>query len=156
MKKEPKFIDVTERPIIIVGEKMGKQRLGQNRYALEGNGTGDFVHEAIGDRQNIILTNIVNYFYPGDFKHTGPEIAEGISDLIHLIEEHQPSKIICLGNIAAMYTRSIRIIPSDCVVVEMRHPSWVNRFKSKERHEYIKLLTYELEQRIQPNQTMGE
>lgn len=146
MKKQPKFFLPLNRPVIVVGEKMGRQRAGEDRFALEGNGTGDFVHEAIGDKTNIILTNIVNYYYEGNFDHKKKDlICEGILDLIHLIEFYSPKKIICLGNIAADYMRSIKTtIP----IIEMRHPSWVNRFQRKHRDQYIKQLSNELEERI--------
>lgn len=151
VKAVPKLIGVTERPILIVGEKLNTQRPGYI-YALEGNRTGDYVHEAIGDKTNIILSNVVNELYKGNFDHKHPAVAQGILELIELIETHQPSKIICLGGIARDYVLSLKpIIPSDCKVVEQFHPSWVNRFKSKYRSQYIKQLSDELEQRVSAN-----
>lgn len=143
-KKQPKLFEPVDRPVIVIGEKMGKQREGEDIFALEGNGTGDFVHEAIGPKTNIILTNIVNYYYPGNFDHKKKDmITEGILDIIHLIEFYNPRKIICLGNIAADYVRSIK---TTVPVIELRHPSWVNRFHRRDRHLYVKQLSDELEQ----------
>ena len=135
------YIGVTKYPIIIVGEKPNKTRDGST-LSLTGNRTGDFVHEAIGPRENIILTNVVNELYPGEFdKNKG--IAEGILNLISLIELHRPRKIICLGEIASTYIRSISIITGE--IVDLKHPSWVNRFKHGERADYIKFLQDELD-----------
>lgn len=138
VKKKPKYIGAISRPIIIVGEKMGQQRTGSDTYALEGNRTGDFVHEAIDDRENIVLTNIDNHFYPGIFDHKSPTLGIGIADLIELFEEVNPSKIITLGSIAKEYIASI---VTDCEVINLPHPSWINRFHSKNRSQYVKQLT---------------
>lgn len=139
----PKFIGVTKDPILIVGEKPGNTR-NNIHYSLQGNRTGDFVDEAIDGRTNIILANIVNLQYRGDFDHK-IGVADGIIDLIEIIEVYKPRKIICLGNIAAKYIKSIK---SDIPVVELRHPSWINRFRHKLRSEYLKILSNELNPRI--------
>jgi hypothetical protein len=136
MKKQPKFIGVTVNPILIIGEKMGNQRKGQDKYALEGNRTGDFVHEAIGDRQNIILTNVVNYYH--DFNE---HLAEGIRDLEHIIDTYRPSKIICLGGIALKYISKLNL---EIPVVHLFHPSFINRFLSSTRADHIQKLRNEL------------
>lgn len=143
MKKQPKIIKVSQRPVIIVGEKMGKQRAGQDTYSLEGNRTGDFVHEAIEGIDNIILTNVVNHYYPGNFNHD-MYVGEGICDLIELFEEYNPKRIITLGNIAKDYVASIKAVPHDCEVINLPHPSWVNRFKSSERFIYVKNMRHEV------------
>lgn len=142
MKKLEKEFGPINRPIIIVGEKMGKQRLGESTYALEGNRTGDFVHEAIGKRTNIILTNIVNYYYEGNFDRSR-YVREGLIDLIWLFGKTNPSKIICLGNIAFEYVSSIdQFIPDGMIeIVSFPHPSWINRFQSSNRHNYLKQLS---------------
>lgn len=146
MKKEPKFISVTSHPILVIGEKMGRQRAGQDRYALEGNGTGDFVHEAIGERGNIILTNIVNYYYEGNFDKKR-HVEEGLQDIIQLVLRYKPRKIITLGGIARDYIANMqRYIFKDIRVVSLPHPSWVNRFKRRNRLTYIKQLSDELDQ----------
>jgi len=144
MKKKPKIFGPIDRPIIIIGEKMGRQRSGEDQYALEGNRTGDFIHEAIEGIDNLILTNVVNYYYAGNFDHT-KHVGEGITDLIELFETYHPRKVICLGNISWDYTNSIRwVIENDCIVTKFPHPSWINRFRSSNRSEYIKLLRHEL------------
>lgn len=140
MKKQPKLINVSLEPIIIIGEKMGKQRKGKDKCALEGNRTGDFVHEAIGDKQNIILTNIVNYYYEGKF-NPGKHVVEGLEDLQELINFYEPCKIICLGTISYGYMKALKI---KCPVVHLPHPSFINRFLSSQRQDYILKLRNEL------------
>lgn len=140
IKFTPKIIGDLNNPVIIVGEKPNTTRDGSTQ-SLVGNRTGDFVAEAIGDRTNIILTNVVNLFYKGDFDHT-IGVADGVLELIQLIEEHNPRKIICLGNIVRKYVDSI---VSDCPKVYLRHPQWINRFRFKERSVYIKILQDELD-----------
>lgn len=137
---KPKYIGLIKNPIIIIGEKPNTTR-DNSTFSLVGNRTGDFVAEAIGDRENIILTNVVNILYPGDFdRYKG--VADGINDLIHMFEEHKPRKIICLGGIAKEYVDSIVY---DCPRVYLAHPSWINRFRSSLRHEYINILSNELD-----------
>lgn len=140
IKFTPKYIGVTQHPIIIVGEKPNKTR-DNSTFSLQGNRTGDFVSEAIGDRTNIILTNVVNLLYSGKFdRKTG--LADGILELIEMIEKHQPRKIICLGAIAAEYINSIKI---NIRLIKLPHPSFINRFLSSERDFYVKLLSDEID-----------
>lgn len=140
---KPKFIGVIDHPIIIVGERPGKTRDG-SIFALQGNKTGDYVHEAIGDRQNLILTNLYNVLHEGDFDIS--KVADGILNLIELIEIYDPSLIVTLGNPARDYVQSISIV--ECPIISLPHPSWVNRFKNSYRHEYINQLSYALDRRI--------
>lgn len=136
-KKQPKYIKVGINPVIIVGEKMGKQRIGQDKYALEGNRTGDFVHEAIDNQENIILTNIVNYYYPGNFNPNLNHMDECLKELDELIILMQPSIIIALGGIAKHYLIKLGYRKR---IIEFPHPSWINRFMSSKRNKYIELL----------------
>lgn len=139
IKFKPKFIGLIENPIIIVGEKPGRTR-DNSTYSLQGNKTGDFIDEAIGNKTNIILTNIVNHFYHGKFDDQ--YVGEGVLDLMNLIETYTPRKIITLGEHAKKWTLSI--VDIKCPIISMSHPSWINRFQSKYRHEYIKFLANEL------------
>lgn len=148
IKKIPKFIFVTNNPVLIVGERMGKQRVGEDKFALEGNRTGDFVHEAIGDQENIILTNIHNYLYPGKFTDKFIHHTECMYDLKEIILCNEPCKIICLGAVAAKYVKFL--LPKSIVVV-MPHPSYINRFQSSLRPSYIKWLSNEIKQRVPAN-----
>jgi uracil-DNA glycosylase len=142
----PKFIEVSDNPIIIVGERPGLTRDG-SQFALYGNRTGDFVHEAIDDKKNLILTNLYNVLHEGDFdlRH----VADGVLDLIELIEIYEPSLIVTLGKPAETYVQSISIIK--CPIYSMPHPSWINRFKSKYRQDYINQLKHELDKRVSTN-----
>lgn len=160
-KVKPYYSGVSERPLIIVGEKINKQRPDHwgYGYALLGNKTGDFIEEAIFGYSNLILTNVVNRYYPGDFD---PKkfIAEGLTDLIHMIEHENPSRIIALGGIAQKYVHSM-VVPDDCDIVDFPHPAWINRFKSGYRHEYINQLQkhiYDDEsiKRIRTNPAVGK
>lgn len=138
-KSIPKLIGVVDRPIIIVGEKPARQHLGkESPYSLEGNRTGEFVAEAISGYSNLILTNVVNVLYQGNFNHGGRYLQQGLFELSLLIKEHSPSKIICLGAISSHYVNHLNpVVPPDCEVISFPHPSWINRFRSKERSEYI-------------------
>lgn len=146
-KKIPKIIGPIHHPILIVGEKIGKQRIDctERQYALVGNRTGDFVAEAIGSSTNIILTNLINHNIDGDFLKvvTKDMIQEGLLDLWMLIRFHEPCKIILLGGIAQRYARKIDGI-MDYKLVDLPHPSWINRFHSKDRHFYIEILKQHL------------
>ena len=135
-KKIPKLIGVTNRPTIIVGEKPNKTRM-PTIHALIGNLTGDFVEEAIEGKTNLILTNVVNVLYHGRFDNT--YLGDGLLELLHLFETHQPKQVICLGGIAQKWVASIWR-PSDCALVNLPHPSWVNRFRNKDRIDYVQAL----------------
>lgn len=137
---KPKFIGPLSNPTLIVGEKPNTTRDGST-VSLVGNRTGDFVAEAIEDRTNIILTNVVNILYSGKFDRTFG-VADGVLELVQLIEDYKPRKIICLGGIAEEFVNSI---VSDCPKICLRHPSWINRFRNKERLDYIKILQNELD-----------
>lgn len=144
-KFSPKIIGPIDRPTIIVGEKPGKQRVHQqSKHSLHGNRTGDFVHTAIEGLTNIILTNVTNSLYKGDFRKD-ETLQEGVQELEKLFKEYLPSKVICLGAHAAKYAASIsmrrHVLEKDCEVICLPHPSWVSRFHYKEKPEYIKKLT---------------
>lgn len=142
IKFEPKLIKLCNRPRIIVGEKPNKTR-DNSKFSLVGNRTGDFVAEVIGERENIILTNVVNYLYEGKFDRKR-HLDEGICDLIELIETYNPIKIITLGGIADEFASSLTK-PDDCGFFRMPHPSYINRFLSSLRGDYIKMLQDELD-----------
>lgn len=146
MKYTPKIIGPIDHPTIIVGERPGKTRDGST-FALQGNRTGDFVHEAVGDKTNIILTNLYNVLHEGNFDIK--YVADGVLDLIELIEIYDPSLIVTLGNPARDYVQSISIIK--CPIFSMQHPSWINRFQSSYRQDYINQLKHALNNRVSAN-----
>lgn len=155
-KSIPKLIGKIDRPIIIVGEKPGYQHKGkESPYSLEGNRTGDFVAEAIGNSTNIILTNVVNELYTGNFDHTHENVAVGLHELYELFKKYNPSKIICLGVIAERYVYEMAgEMKLNAVLVKFPHPSWINRFRSKYRSEYIHQLKKHIDEtykRVRPN-----
>lgn len=143
-KKIPKLIGPIDHPVLIVGEKIGRQRndCTEKQYALVGNRTGDFVTEAIGDKTNIILTNLINHNLEGDIRKVDKKIInEGMIDLTLLIFTWYPRKIITLGNFVQDHL--YKIIPVNDLqfkVIAFPHPSWINRFRSSQRSEYINQL----------------
>ncbi len=147
-KFEPKFIEVSSNPVIIVGERPNTTRDG-SRFALQGNRTGDYVTEAILGFSNIILTNVTNYLYPGDFRKD-TTLGDGVLELMQLVETYQPSKIICLGGIAYEYAPR-----GNHKIIKLLHPSWVNRFMSSEREHYIKQFRDELRKSIPTHTRLG-
>ena len=135
----PTFIGISENPTIIVGEKPGKTR-NNSFQALQDNDAGDFINEAISGHKNIILTNVVNLLYKGPFdRNIG--IADGVLDLISLVEQFAPRKIITLGDYAKEYVSSIK---TQCKIVSMPHPDWINKLPGNYKSDYIKKLNYEL------------
>ncbi len=139
MKKfEKKRIRVSSKPIMIIGVKPGKQRMGERTYKVwEGNRSGDFINNIVKDLKNILLTNVCNYKDP-----TPPKRTLGIYELISDIKINKPRKIICLGkhpfNIVKQYK-----LDEKFKTVKLLHPSYVLRF-NKDVKNYRKKLIYHL------------
>lgn len=126
------FVGVKKNPIIIVGQNPGHNYDGTHTgVAWERNKSAKLLWEAIDDRQNLILTNICNYTVI-----TIPRLAEGVLDLYHLIKIDNPSKIVCLGNIAYTEVKKMQVqnMPK---VFHFHHPSYIIRF-NKGRNSWIK------------------
>ena len=136
----PTFIGISSHPIIIVGEKPDKTR-NNSVQALQDCDIGDFINEAISGHKNIILTNIVNLLYKGPFdRNIG--VGEGILDLISLVEEYEPKKIIALGEYAFVYASSIK---TQCEVINLIYSNQATLLKNELKNDYIKKLRNELD-----------
>src|SRR5574343_483225 len=140
IKYKIKKIEVTENPIIIIGMCPGKQRSNfKTGVVFEGNRTGDLVLKIIEGRKNIILTNIFNYEKEYKCKEI---IRDGLLDIVYLIREHYPKKVIILGQFAkdhAMYIMKYYKIHH----VFLKHPSYIIRF-NKDLKKYITKFKKEL------------
>lgn len=122
IKFQLKFIGPICHPIIIVGERPDDH-------------VTNFVLEAINDKTNIILTNVVNIPYPGKFVND-TRAGDGLLELIELIEIYEPRKIICLGTVAGDYVDSIK--DKGCEVFTILNPSLINK---SDRHIYLNQLS---------------
>lgn len=135
-------IEVSSRPVIIIGEAPGKQRKqDQNQEVFHGNKSGDFVETAITGKKNIVLTNVINVF-PADFKDR-TMVKTGLDELKSLIDEYKPGKIICLGK-KSLHAAILLKLTEHNDFRYMPHPSWILRFKHKERNTYLQQLRHEL------------
>lgn len=143
MKFYDRHIEVTERPVIIVGERPGRQRKkDRNQQCFHGNRTGDFVESVIDGKINIILTNVQQEYYSGSLRLTGIEHVNGFYALNSLIRKMNPRHIICLGKYAHESVMCIIHLPQDCKVTSLPHPSWTLRF-NKSKKLYYEALQYD-------------
>jgi uracil-DNA glycosylase len=140
-KMKPRFIDVTANPIMIVGERPGKQRKKSKvDYVFHGNRTGDFIEKAISGHTNLILTNGINLYSKADITNDRLYQHKGQKELMKLINDYNPKKIICLGNFAELQIYKIygaAKLPFE--LIKLAHPSYVLRFNI-EVAEYAKKL----------------
>lgn len=139
MKFKDRYIEVTERPCLIIGERPGKQRKNdQNGEVFHGNRSGDFIEKVIEGKTNIVLTNVQQVYYPGSLRLKGKEHSDGIVSLYNLISRVNPKLIICLGQYAS---QSLEMMPfqRDCKVISLPHPSWTLRFNKSQKpyHEAL-------------------
>jgi uracil-DNA glycosylase len=117
------------KTIIIVGQNPGHNRDGTNTGTVwEKNRSARLLWSAIGESQNIILTNICNYTDMDEEK-----IHEGLTDLKDLMNEYKPAKVIVLGDFAykwlkfSLYSSAYK--PEETVsVFKLHHPSYIARF----------------------------
>lgn len=135
IKFQPSLKAVGKRPILIVGERPGKQRLGTaEQKAFHGNKSGDFIEEIIKDYGNIVITNAIN-FQETEFESLNDLILDGAYDLRQLIKKYEPKRIIALGKRARLTIDNITdngnssILADDCFVFYLPHPSFVLRFR---------------------------
>lgn len=141
MRFKDRYIGVTDRPCIIVGERPGRQRTGAaNGEAFHGNRTGDFIEQLVKGKQNIILTNAQQEYYPGRLRLNSSEHACGFDQLQRLIERWVPNRVICLGKYAQTVVGLIQL-PEDCSVTHLPHPSWTLRF-NKPQNAYHETLQH--------------
>lgn len=138
-----RYIEVTERPVIIVGERPGRQRpKDSNQECFHGNRTGDFVESVIDGMKNIILTNTQQEYYSGSLRLTGTEHVNGITALTALIRKVNPKRVICLGKYAHESVMNIVHFRQDCEVTSLPHPSWTLRFNKDKKVYYEALQHY--------------
>lgn len=138
MKFKDVLVNVTARPVFIVGQNPGRQRKDQQTHRVwEGNRSGDYLMDIIErfELSNVFLTNACNYQ-----QWTDEHLAEGIDDLELNIQKYQPRRIICLGKKASdainfiMMRDNVLIQHQD--IIELPHPSFILRFnKDKTLYE---------------------
>ena len=135
-------IEVSEKPIFIIGLSPGRQRLKERNYEVfHGNQSGDLIEEIIKDKVNILLTNIFNYYVD---EITSDLINEGLLNVLKLIKIHKPYKVICLGNFSFQHvSKLIKDEDLDIELTKLQHPSFIIRFK-KDRKQYINMFKEQL------------
>lgn len=145
-KYQPLSIEVEERPTIFVGMNPGKTRKGKySPYVWDGDTkTSNLLREAVEGYTNIVLTNVCNYQ-----NVTISREMEGINDLIRLMRDLEPKKVICLGDYAYKTVTKLYIdlmLPDFGIlnIKKFHHPSYIVRFQ-KDREEYINNIRKELE-----------
>lgn len=139
VKAKPRFINVSEFPVLIVGQNIGHNRDGTHTgTAWEKNRSAKLLNEAIKGYDNLILTNICNYTVV-NHEH----LIEGYEDLRDLTKKYTPKKIICLGDYSfqhmkiLMTMKFVRAGKAQLVAVYKRHhPSYITRF-NKDKKEWI-------------------
>lgn len=137
VKFQTKKINVTGGPILVVGQNPGKQRSNEQTFTVwEGNRSADLLLEALDGTQNLFFTNVCNYQVMDEGK-----ILEGLEELREIIEDYEPSKVLCFGDFAYKKVKSLK---QNVVVVKMLHPSFIVRFQ-KDRQEYIQAVRKELQ-----------
>ena len=132
LKFQDKQINVTTKPVMLVGQNPGKARTGPDTGIVwESNRSADLLNEIVEGISNLYLTNLVNY------QIINPAvIEEGLEDLTQTIKTYSPSKIICLGGLSYRYvTKLVNDLGLDIPVFGLRHPSFIVRF-NKDRDAY--------------------
>lgn len=133
IKYQKREINVKKNPIMIIGMCPGRVRKGEDLIVFHGNRTGDFIEEIIKPYDNLVLTNIFNYYVDG--KPSEEIIENGKKQLAADIEHYKPMLIICLGHFAF---NNLPELKTHTVITKVTHPSWFLRF-NKNKEEYKKM-----------------
>jgi hypothetical protein len=116
------LIDNYSNITLIVGERPAKPRKDSTFKAFEKSRSGDFIMSIINNKNNIMLTNAINY-YTTNKHYKDYLLKNGIKDLKNLIDTYKPIKIIALGIIAKTMLDTLNIKHES-----FNHPSYVLRF----------------------------
>lgn len=140
MKKfKPREVNIVNKKkvIMIVGETPGKPKKNStNEYAWMEMRSGNFLRELVKDQKNLILTNSYNYYC--ETKHERPRAQViGKLELMNLIMQYKPIKIIALGNFAY---ETLISLPTKLNIIKLYHPSYILRFSRGIDAYKIKLL----------------
>lgn len=128
VKFQDKQINVTENPVLIVGQNPGRQRNNSKTFVnWEGNRSADFLAWCIEGLDNLYLTNACNYQ-----QMTEDRITEGSVELRAKIDVLKPKRIITLGEFASFIVADIN---PDVPITHFFHPSFMVRF-NKDKGEY--------------------
>jgi uracil-DNA glycosylase len=132
-KSCPVFVEVSEHPIMIVGQNIGHETDGTHTGVVwEKNKSAQLLWAAIQNTPNLYLTNACNYT-----EMTDRYMEEGLYDLIDAIDSLKPLKIICLGNVAKDMVYRIPYAITDNIKFKfLVHPSYVLRINMNQE-EYI-------------------
>jgi uracil-DNA glycosylase len=129
------WVNVADNPVIIVGQNPGRQRFSKQDFTVwSGNRSGDLLTGCLTNCDNYVLTNVCNYQ-----DMTEQNISDGLKDLQVMISVLSPRKIICLGNFAYDYVKSMTLVP----VIKLEHPSYIARF-NKDKADYKRRLCGEV------------
>jgi len=143
IKFKPREVNVIDknRVIMVVGETPGRPKKNStNEYVWMEQRAGSFLRKLVKDCQNLILTNSYNYYCITQEERTKAQ-AIGKIELIALIEQYKPVKIVALGNYAYDTLMSLQVKLN---VIKMYHPSFILRFAydtSKYKRKLLELLT---------------
>lgn len=133
-------LPVKDGCVIIVGQNPGNQykKRTHSDYCWVNNKSANFLQDCLTDVNNIVLTNVCQYKTFN--KHT---LEEGLYDLQVMADYLQPSKIICLGEIAYKHVSKmyidLRLPPTIGIlgVKKIEHPSFILRFnKDQQKYRY--------------------
>jgi uracil-DNA glycosylase len=135
-KPNQKYLDVEikvkKNPIIIVGQNPGRQRKDSKSivgYCWNGNRSADLLLEAIEGQKNLILTNLCQYREMNE-----DNLFECYVDLQEKCDTLEPSKIICLGDIAF---EEVETLNTTAKIYHFEHPSRIVRFQM-DKEDYKK------------------
>jgi hypothetical protein len=141
IKFSPRKVNITKNPVFIVGEIPGrptKENHLQKQYNVwTGNKGASLILRATNGKNNIYLTNVCNY-YTEDMNDL--IWLDGIGELLHDIEKYKPSKIICLGQLSY----ETMMASNQHNLIKFDHPSYIIRFKNKNKQSYINKIRKEL------------
>lgn len=124
-----------QNKVIIVGERPLSSKGLEEKVAFLKGRSSKFINEVVKDHTNIILTNAINTPI-GSIKS---QWRAGKDQLMELINENKPTKIICLGSLASSMMDEIGS-PFNFDVFKLKHPSYILRF-NKGVDEYRNLIT---------------
>ncbi len=139
-KFKPREVNIIDKSkiIFVCGENPGKPNKGStNEYVFMERRTGKFMYELTKNCKNLVLTNAYNFFV-NDLNERLRAQQIGKIELMNLIIQYKPIKIIALGNFAfdTLVSLDLKI-----KTVKLKHPSFILRFAHNRELYESNLLT---------------
>lgn len=134
--REVNIVD-PNKVVFIVGETPGKPKKDpSDNLCWNGGRSGSLIKNLTKDCKNLLLTNSYNYYCETKEEREWAK-RRGKLDLLGLVYQYKPIKIIALGEYAAGVIEELKF---DILTVKLRHPSYILRFNKDVERYGLKLL----------------